>query len=49
MTLEEIGHKLNEDPRDAAMDIAIADHGNSAQVISIMEESDVRTPYPVPL
>jgi dihydroorotase/N-acyl-D-amino-acid deacylase len=49
MTLEEIGHKLNEDPRDAAMDIAIADHGNSAQVISIMDESDVRTAVSSPI
>jgi dihydroorotase/N-acyl-D-amino-acid deacylase len=42
MTLEEIGRQMNKDPRDAAMDIAIADHGNSAQVISIMDEADVR-------
>lgn len=49
MTLEEIGRKLNEDPRDAAMDIAIADHGNSAQVISIMDESDVRTAVSSPI
>lgn len=49
MTLEEIGHRLNEDPRDAAMDIAIADHGNSAQVISIMDETDVRTAVSSPI
>jgi N-acyl-D-amino-acid deacylase len=41
MTLEEIGRAINKDPRDAAMDIAIADHGNSAQVISIMDDADV--------
>jgi dihydroorotase/N-acyl-D-amino-acid deacylase len=42
MTLEEIGKQMNKDPRDAAMDIAIGDRGNSAVVISIMQEDDVR-------
>jgi N-acyl-D-amino-acid deacylase len=49
MTLEEIGRQLNKDPRDAAMDIAIADHGNSAQVISIMDEADVRAAVSSPI
>jgi dihydroorotase/N-acyl-D-amino-acid deacylase len=43
MTLEEIGRQMNKDPKDAAMDIAIADRGNSEVVIAIMEEADVRT------
>jgi N-acyl-D-amino-acid deacylase len=42
MTIEEIGKQMNKDPKDAAMDIAIADRGASAVVISIMEEADVR-------
>jgi N-acyl-D-amino-acid deacylase len=42
MTLEEIGRQMNKDPRDAAMDIAITDRGNSAVVISIMDDADVR-------
>jgi N-acyl-D-amino-acid deacylase len=43
MTLLEIGRQLNKDPKDVAMEIAIADHGHTAQVISIMDEGDVRT------
>jgi N-acyl-D-amino-acid deacylase len=38
----EIGRAMGKDPKDAAMDVAIADHGNSQVVIAIMEESDVR-------
>jgi len=49
MTLEEIGRQLNKDPRDAAMDIAVADRGNSAVVISIMDEPDVRATVSNPL
>src|SRR5215467_9813535 len=42
MTFEEIGRALGKDPKDAAMDIAVADHGNSQVVIAIMREDDVR-------
>src|ERR1700757_3209353 len=49
MTLEEIGRQMNKDPKDAAMDIAIADHGHTGQVISIMDESDVRVAVSNPL
>jgi N-acyl-D-amino-acid deacylase len=42
MTLEQIGQQMNEDPKDAAMDLAIADRGNSGVVISIMNPEDVR-------
>lgn len=42
MNFEEIGKAMGEDPEDAAVDIAIADHGNSQVVIAIMEEADVR-------
>jgi N-acyl-D-amino-acid deacylase len=49
MTLEEIGREMNKDPKDAAMDIAIADRGNSSVVISIMDEADVKTAVSSPI
>jgi N-acyl-D-amino-acid deacylase len=49
LTLEEIGHAMNKDPKDAAMDIAIADRGASAVIIAIMEEADVRTAVSNPM
>jgi dihydroorotase/N-acyl-D-amino-acid deacylase len=49
MNLEEIGREMGKDPRDAAMDIAVADRGNSAVVIAIMQESDVRAAVSSPL
>jgi N-acyl-D-amino-acid deacylase len=49
MTLEEIGRAMNKDPKDAAMDIAIADRGNSDVVISIMEDKDVRAAVSNPI
>lgn len=49
MTLEEIGRTMNKDPKDAAMDIAIADRGNSGVVISIMEDKDVRAAVSNPI
>jgi len=49
MDLDEIGRTMGKDPKDAAMDIAIADHGNSAVVISIMQDSDVRLAVSNPL
>ncbi|HEX8872730.1 MAG TPA: amidohydrolase family protein, partial [Candidatus Acidoferrum sp.] len=49
MTLEEIGRQMKKDPRDAAMDLAIADRGNSAVVISIMDEPDVRAAVSHPM
>ena len=47
--LNEIGQMMGKDPRDAAMDIDIADHGNSQVVIAIMQEADVRTAVSNPL
>jgi len=32
---------MGKDPKDAAMDVAIADHGNSSVVIAIMRPDDV--------
>jgi len=49
MTLEEIGKEMGKDPKDAAMDIAIADHGHTGQVTSIMDEGDVRTAVSSPI
>jgi N-acyl-D-amino-acid deacylase len=49
MNFEEIGRAMGKDPKDAAMDIAIADHGNSSVVIAIMREDDVRAAVTNPL
>jgi dihydroorotase/N-acyl-D-amino-acid deacylase len=43
MTLEQIGRQVGKDPRDALMDLVIADHGETACITSIMSEDDVRT------
>jgi N-acyl-D-amino-acid deacylase len=49
MTLQEIGRQWNKDPKEVAMEIVIADHGHTAQVISIMNEGDVRTAVSNPI
>jgi N-acyl-D-amino-acid deacylase len=49
MTFDEIGRQMGKDPRDAAMDIAIADRGASYVVIAIMDENDVRAAIANPL
>jgi N-acyl-D-amino-acid deacylase len=49
LTFEEIGRQMGKDPRDAAMDIAIADRGNSYVVTAIMDENDVRAAIASPL
>src|SRR5215467_8683833 len=49
MNLDEIGRAMGKDPKDAAMDVAIADRGNSFVVISIMQDSDVRLAVSNPL
>ena len=49
MTLAEIGKAMGKDPRDAAMDLVIADRAESACIISIMSEDDVRTAMRHPL
>jgi N-acyl-D-aspartate/D-glutamate deacylase len=41
MTLTAIGKQMGKDPRDAVMDLVIADRSNSSVVISIMREDDV--------
>jgi N-acyl-D-amino-acid deacylase len=49
MTLTEIGKAMGKDPRDAVMDLVVADGGNSACVTSIMSEEDVRAALRHPL
>ncbi len=47
--LEQIGREMGKDPRDALMDLVIADHGETSCIISIMTEDDVRTALKHPL
>jgi N-acyl-D-amino-acid deacylase len=49
MTLTQIGKAMGKDPRDAVMDLVIADRGESSVIISIMAEDDVRTALKHPL
>ena len=48
-TLAEIGRELSKDPRDVVMDFVIADRAQSAVIISIMTEEDVRLALTDPL
>jgi N-acyl-D-aspartate/D-glutamate deacylase len=49
MSFDAIGKAMGKDPRDAVMDLVIADKAESSVIISIMRESDVieamRTPW----
>ncbi len=49
LSFEAIGKAMGKDPRDAAIDLVIADKAESSVIISIMRESDVvdamRTPW----
>src|SRR5207248_3400511 len=49
MTLAQIGQAMNKDPRDAVMDLVIADRGESAVITSIMSDEDVETALRHPL
>ena len=48
-TLSQIGKSMGKDPRDAVMDLVIADRGESSVIISIMSDADVRTALTHPL
>lgn len=48
-TLAEIGKDMGKDPRDAVMDLVIADRGESSVIISIMREEDVKLALSNPL
>ena len=49
MTLTQIAKAMAKDPRDAVIDLVIADHGESSVITSIMDEDDVRTALKHPL
>jgi dihydroorotase/N-acyl-D-amino-acid deacylase len=49
MTLTEIGKAMGKDPRDAVMDLVVADKGASAVITAIMSEDDVKTALKHPL
>ncbi len=49
LTLTAIGRDRRADPRDAVMDLVIADRGESAVILSIMGEEDVQTALKHPL
>ena len=48
-TLVQIGQEMGKDPRDAAMDLVIADRGETSVIISIMREDDVRAALADPM
>src|SRR5262245_9604369 len=48
-TLSQIGRAMGKDPRDAVMDLVVADRGESSVIISIMSEEDMRTALKHPL
>jgi N-acyl-D-amino-acid deacylase len=48
-TLSEIGRMMGKDPRDAVMDLVIADDGKSSVITAIMSEEDVVTALRHPL
>ena len=48
-TLLEIGKEMGKDPRDAVMDLVIADRAESSVIISIMREDDVRAALAHPM
>jgi dihydroorotase/N-acyl-D-amino-acid deacylase len=49
MTLTQIGQEMKKDPRDAVMDLVIADRGESSVITSIMSEDDVKAAMRSPL
>jgi N-acyl-D-amino-acid deacylase len=49
MTLTAIGKAMGKDPRDAVMDLVVADRDSTSVITSIMNEDDVRTALRHPL
>jgi N-acyl-D-aspartate/D-glutamate deacylase len=49
MTLTEIGRAMGKDPRDAVIDLVLADKGETSVITSIMDEDDVRAALKHPL
>ena len=48
-SLVQIGKEMGKDPRDAAMDLVIADRGETSVIIAIMREDDVRAALANPM
>ena len=48
-TLDEIGREEGKDPREALLDIVLADRGETSCIIAIMDEADVRAALAHPL
>jgi dihydroorotase/N-acyl-D-amino-acid deacylase len=48
-TLSEIGREMGKDPRDAVMDLVIADRASAAIITAIMSEDDVRLALQSPI
>ncbi|HXI30546.1 MAG TPA: D-aminoacylase [Vicinamibacterales bacterium] len=49
MTLTEIGKAMGKDPRDAVIDLVVADKGETSVITQIMDEDDVRAALKHPL
>jgi dihydroorotase/N-acyl-D-amino-acid deacylase len=49
LTLTEIGRRMGKDPRDALMDLVIADRAETDCIMAIMDEADVRAALANPL
>src|SRR3954469_25150503 len=49
MTISQIAKTMGKDPRDAVIDLVIADRGETSSITSIMDEDDVRTALKHPL
>ena len=49
LTLTEIGRRMGKDPREAVMDLVIADRGESFCIMAMMDERDVRAVLAHPL
>jgi len=49
MTLTQIGKAMGKDPRDAAIDLVVADKGETSVITAIMDEDDVRAALKHPL
>jgi len=49
MTLTDVGRAMGKDPRDAVIDLVVADKGETSVITTIMDEDDVRTALKHPL
>lgn len=49
MTLTQIGREMGKDPRDAVMDLVLADRGETSVITAIMDDADVELALQHPL